>query len=148
MSPKLWLPVILVAVFTGAAEVAGAYNRPPPRDTLIESLAGYSDPTTPQQVHTSLAGENGIRISWITNTHTLPTVYYGISSGKYDHSANGAISSYEYLTYTSGEIHDVVIGPLDSNTVYYYCFALGTTHEYSFKTPPASFPIKFVVSGN
>ncbi|KAJ0810914.1 putative Acid phosphatase [Helianthus annuus] len=99
-------------------------------------------------VHISLAGENGIRISWITNTHTLPTAYYGISSGKYDHSANGTISSYEYLTYTSGEIHDVVIGPLDPNTVYYYCFALGTTHEYSFKTPPASFPIKFVVSGD
>ncbi|KAJ0958677.1 putative Acid phosphatase [Helianthus annuus] len=41
-----------------------------------------------------------------------------------------------------------VIGPLDPNTVYYYCFALGTTHEYSFKTPPARFPIKFVISGD
>ncbi|KAJ0810889.1 putative Acid phosphatase [Helianthus annuus] len=32
--------------------------------------------------------------------------------------------------------------------MYYYCFALATTHEYSFKTPPTSFPIKFVVSGD
>lgn len=90
-----------------------------------------------------------MRISWITDKHTPPIVNYGTSSGKYEHSATGVISSYEYVTYISGEIHDVVIGPLNPNTVYYYSFATGSssTPEYSFKTPPAQFPIKFAVSG-
>ncbi|XP_076956479.1 putative purple acid phosphatase 20 [Bidens hawaiensis] len=146
MSSKLWLlAMYMVAIF--AAKVADAYVRPPPRENLVVSLAGDDDPHTPQQVHISLAGEDKIRISWITDDDTPPTVYYGTSSGKYDRSANGTISSYEYLTYTSGEIHDVVIGPLDPSTVYHYCFALGSTHEYTFKTP-AKFPIKFVVSGD
>lgn len=88
-----------------------------------------------------------MRISWITDDHTPPTVNYGTSSGKYDHSVNGTISSYEHEGYTSGEIHDVVIGPLNPSTVYYYCFAPGSNVEYSFKTPPAQFPIKIAISG-
>ena len=92
-----------------------------------------------QQVHISLVGEDRMRISWITDDHTPPMVYYSVTSGKYDHSANGTISSYDFVNYTSGQIHDVVIGPLDPSTVYYYCFAPGSTHEYSFKTPPAQF---------
>lgn len=95
-----------------------------------------------------MAGEDKMRISWITDAHTLPTVNYGTSPGKYDDSTNGTISSYEYLTYVSGEIHEVVIGPLNPNTMYYYCFAPCSTPEYSFKTPPTEFPIKFAVSGD
>ncbi|GKD63536.1 probable purple acid phosphatase 20 [Tanacetum coccineum] len=89
-----------------------------------------------------------MRITWITDAYTPPTVHYGTSAGKYDHLANGSISSYEYVTYTSGDIHDVVIGPLNPSTVYYYCFTPGSTPEYSLKTPPAQFPIKFAVSGD
>lgn len=95
----------------------------------------------------SLVGEDRMRISWITDEHTPAMVNYGTSPGKYERSANGTISSYEYINYTSGEIHDVVIGPLDPNTMYYYSFAPGSTPEYSFKTPPAQFPIKFAISG-
>nr|GEX79984.1 probable purple acid phosphatase 20 [Tanacetum cinerariifolium] len=99
-------------------------------------------------VHVSLVGEDRMRITWLTGAYTPPTVHYGTSAGKYDHSANGSISSYEYVTYTSGDIHDVVIGPLNPSTVYYYCFSPGSTPEYSFKTPPGQFPIKFAVSGD
>ena len=77
----------------------------------------------------------------------MPMVDYGTSPGKYQNSANGTISSYEYLTYASGEIHDVVIGPLDPDTVYYYRFGPDSTLEFSLKTPPTQFPIKFSVSG-
>ncbi|KAL7615509.1 hypothetical protein Lser_V15G01918 [Lactuca serriola] len=148
--PEFWLLMILAGVFAGAMEIAHAYDRPPPRQDFAVSVAAYADPTTPQQVHVSLAGENKMRISWITDKHTPPIVNYGTSSGKYEHSATGVISSYEYVTYISGEIHDVVIGPLNPNTVYYYSFATGSssTPEYSFKTPPAQFPIKFAVSGD
>ncbi|XP_076884591.1 putative purple acid phosphatase 20 [Bidens hawaiensis] len=89
-----------------------------------------------------------MRISWITNGHTPATVHYGTSSGKHDYLATGTVTSYEHLNYTSGEIHDVIIGPLDPSTEYYYRFATGLTDEYSFKTPPAKFPIKFAISGD
>ncbi|KAJ0613064.1 putative Acid phosphatase [Helianthus annuus] len=52
----------------------------------------------------------------------------------------------QHLNYTSGQIHDVTIGPLEPNTEYYYRFAPGST-VYSFKTPPVKFPIKFAISG-
>ncbi|KAL8263352.1 hypothetical protein R6Q59_024701 [Mikania micrantha] len=138
---KLW-PLLLV--FAGAA----AYDRPPPRKNLVLSLAGDADPTTPQQVHISLVGKDRMRISWITDEHTPATVNYGTSPGKYEHSTNGTISSYQHLNYTSGEIHEVIIGPLDPSTEYYYRFATNSSPEYSFKTPPAKFPIKVAVSGD
>ncbi|XP_071721295.1 probable purple acid phosphatase 20 [Rutidosis leptorrhynchoides] len=149
----MWFPnfcylVMVMAVFARAAEVARSYNRPPPRENLVVSLAEDADSTTPQQIHISLVGKEQMRISWITDDHTLPIVYYGSSSRKYDHTANGTISFYEHLNYTSGEIHDVVIGPLDANTVYYYSFACGSNREYTFKTPPTQFPIKFAISGD
>ncbi|XP_071719413.1 probable purple acid phosphatase 20 [Rutidosis leptorrhynchoides] len=144
-SSKLMLLLMLASI---ATKFAHGYERPPPREDFVVSLAKDADPTAPQQVHISLVDENRMRISWITTGFTPPTVSYGTSPGKYDRSANGSISSYEYLTYTSGDIHDVVIGPLDPDTVYYYCFTPGSTPEYSFKTPPAQFPIKFAVSGD
>eukprot|EP01018_Ginkgo_biloba_P012847 Gb_30479 [translate_table: standard] len=59
----------------------------------------------------------------------------------------GESTSYSYLLYRSGLIHHVLIGPLETNTVYYYrCGGYGP--EYSFKTPPANFPITFAVVGD
>ncbi|KAI3826115.1 hypothetical protein L1987_00158 [Smallanthus sonchifolius] len=40
----------------------------------------------------------------------------------------------------------VIIGSLDPDTEYYYRFATGS--EYSLKTPPAKFPVKFPISGD
>ncbi|KAJ0613111.1 putative Acid phosphatase [Helianthus annuus] len=87
-----------------------------------------------------------MRISWITDDRTPATVHYGTSSEKHEYSVTGTVSSYQHLNYTSGQIHDVTIGPLEPNTDYYYRFAPGST-VYSFKTPPAKFPIKFAISG-
>ncbi|CAI9097761.1 OLC1v1034246C1 [Oldenlandia corymbosa var. corymbosa] len=89
-----------------------------------------------------------MRITWITDNSTPATVKYGTSSGVYDSSASGSVSSYKYVWYESGEIHDVVIGPLKPNNVYYYRCGLDSSPEFSFKTAPAEFPIKFAVSGD
>nr|XP_043610021.1 probable purple acid phosphatase 20 [Erigeron canadensis] len=146
--PKFCFLVVMAAVLHGSTQVVHCYDRPPPRETLVVSLAEDVDPTIPQQIHISLVGKDRMRISWITNDHAPSTVVYGTSPGKHDHSANGSFSSYKHGNYTSGDIHDVVIGPLDPSTVYYYSFAHCSTLEYSFKTPPTQFPIKFAVSGD
>lgn len=63
-------------------------------------------------------------------------------------SATGTTSSYRYMLYKSGQINDVVIGPLNPNTLYYY--RLGdppSPKTYNFKTTPSQLPIKFAVVG-
>ncbi|KAG2401889.1 purple acid phosphatase [Vigna angularis] len=100
------------------------------------------------KVHISQVGENKMRISWITDSPTSPKVSYGPSPSANALSVTGTTSSYRYLFYKSGEIHDVVIGPLNPNTVYYY--RLGdppSSLTYNFKTPPSQLPIKFAVVG-
>lgn len=94
-----------------------------------------------------MVGEDKMRISWITNDPTPATINYGTSPEKYGFSATGTTNSYRYLIYESGQIHDVVIGPLLPNTVYYYRCGSDPSPEFSFKTPPSSFPIKFSVIG-
>lgn len=91
-----------------------------------------------------------MHISWITKEFGNPsTVEYGTTSGAYNSNASGKTNSYNYVLYKSGEIHDVVIGPLDDATTYYYRVGGGST-EYSFATPPApgpEVPITFAVAG-
>jgi hypothetical protein len=98
------------------------------------------------QVHISQVGQDKMRISWITESPTPAKVEYGPSPSAISFSATGTTSSYHYALYESGEIHNVLIGPLKSNTVYYY--RLGdSTKTYNFKTTPSQFPIKFGVVG-
>lgn len=99
------------------------------------------------QVHISMVGEDKMRISWITDDPTPSIVDYGTSPGVYSSSANGTSSSYRYITYNSGEIHNVVIGPLNPNTVYYYRCSSNSARQFSFKTPPAQLPVKFAIAG-
>ncbi|CAN0846970.1 Probable purple acid phosphatase 20, partial [Linum grandiflorum] len=89
-----------------------------------------------------------MRISWITEDQIPATVDYGTSPGNYVSSATGATSSYTYTLYKSGQIHNVVIGPLNSSTVYYYRCGNNSAREFSFKTAPASLPIKFAIVGD
>lgn len=100
------------------------------------------------QVHISLVGEDKIRVSWITQSESAATVNYGTSPGDYKFSATGDTTSYRYLLYESGQIHDVVIGPLEPNTAYYYRCGSDSDAEFTFKTPPSQLPIKFAVIGN
>lgn len=85
-----------------------------------------------------------MRVSWITDGANVPSmVEYGTSPGLYTSSSWGDSDSYSYMFYGSGDIHHVVIGPLEANKTYFYrCGGYGP--EYSFKTPPAQFPICFL----
>ncbi|KAK4777258.1 hypothetical protein SAY86_005946 [Trapa natans] len=109
---------------------------------------GYaSSDNPPQQVHISLVGRDWMRVSWVTDFSAPPTVVYG-TSRSYGRSAMGTTSSYWYFFYKSGKIHEAVIGPLNPDTVYYYQCSNDWSREFSFKTPPAKFPIKFIVVGD
>ncbi|KAF3787305.1 putative purple acid phosphatase 20 [Nymphaea thermarum] len=138
--------LFLVAV-AGIFQLSWGYDRPPPRRNVAVKLADDDDPS-PQQVHISLVGRDGMRISWITNDDSLALVEYGTSPWAFDRSATGDTSTYRYFLYKSGQIHNVVIGPLDPDTIYYYRCGGAPNKMYSLKTPPAQLPIKFAVSGD
>ncbi|KAL6998072.1 putative purple acid phosphatase 20 [Sarracenia purpurea var. burkii] len=138
---------ILVA-FAGLLSFALPYDRPSVRQSRFVPLSEELDSTSAQQVHISLVGKDKMRISWITDDDAPATVRYGTSPGVYGFSTSGTTSSYHYLLYESGQIHDVVIGPLEPSTVYYYRCGSGSGRELSFRTPPAQFPINFAISGD
>ncbi|KAM1293667.1 hypothetical protein ACFX2H_013682 [Malus domestica] len=125
------------------------YNRPPSRKNLYVPA---DDPgsASPQQVHISVVGEDKMRVTWITDIPSPATVVYGTSPGAYESTATGNTSSYTHgIIYTSGDIQDVVIGSLKPNTQYYCrCGSSHSDPEFSFKTPPAAFPITFAVVGD
>lgn len=98
-------------------------------------------------MHISAVGPDKMRISWITQSSAPSVVEYGTSAGAYPKSATGTSSSYRYLGYKSGQIYDVVIGPLDPDTVYHYRCSSDSTRQFSLKTPPAHLPIKLTVVG-
>ncbi|KAL3825782.1 hypothetical protein ACJIZ3_021811 [Penstemon smallii] len=129
-----------------ATSCSSEYTRPGPRH-LVFRKNDRSD-SEPQQVHISLAGQDHIRVSWVTSDKNVQSIVeYGKTSGKYDASATGESISYRYLFYKSGENHHVKIGPLESNTTYYYKCG-GSGPEFSFRTPPVAFPIEFAVAGD
>eukprot|EP00262_Sarcandra_glabra_P005201 TRINITY_DN16555_c0_g1_i2.p1 TRINITY_DN16555_c0_g1~~TRINITY_DN16555_c0_g1_i2.p1 ORF type:complete len:416 (-),score=55.36 TRINITY_DN16555_c0_g1_i2:201-1421(-) len=123
------------------------YVRPKPRETLSFPWK-RRDSSVPQQVHISLAGDKHMRITWITDDESSPSVVdYGTSPGEYMSLSLGESTSYNYLLYSSGKIHHTVIGPLEDETVYYYrCGGQGP--EFNFKTPPSQFPITFALGGD
>lgn len=122
------------------------YIRESPRPLVVTTHQG-SD-SDPQQVHVSLAGKDHMRISWVTeDKHVKSTAEYGKFPGNYHGTVTGESTKYEYFLYKSGKIHHVKIGPLDPDTAYYYrCGGQGP--EFSFKTPPATFPIEFAIAGD
>ncbi|KAK3445590.1 hypothetical protein EUGRSUZ_A01510 [Eucalyptus grandis] len=154
MRPRLALLVLMAAAFAGACfGLAGAagtspYDRPGPRPDVFVRDSDDEDSASPQQVHVSLVGRDKMRISWITRGSAPPTVDYGKSPGTSQNSATGSTTTYKYALYKSGQIHEAVIGPLEPNTVYYYRCSSDSAREFSFKTPPTQFPIKFAVAGD
>ncbi|KAI3863145.1 hypothetical protein MKW98_015603 [Papaver atlanticum] len=138
----LIVSVILISVL-GADE----YVRPRPRKNL-EFKWRIRDSSHPHQVHISLAGDKHMRISWVTEDQSSPSlVEYGTSPGVYKSSSQGESTSYTYLFYKSGNIHHTVIGPLEPGQSYFYrCGGQGP--EFKLKTPPSKFPITFAVAGD
>ncbi|KAG8050649.1 hypothetical protein GUJ93_ZPchr0009g175 [Zizania palustris] len=68
-----------------------------------------------------------MRVSWITDDDASATVEYGRTSDPRD---------------------AVIIGPLEPSATYYYRCSNDTSREFSFRTPPVSLPVKFVVVGD
>ncbi|KAK1628726.1 hypothetical protein QYE76_003041 [Lolium multiflorum] len=125
---------------------ADEYVRPPPSPLVLTT---HDKPAAhPQQVHISVVGTNNMRISWVTDDRSAPSVVeYGKSRGNYTASATGDNATYRYFLYKSGAIHHVTIGPLDPSTTYHYrCGKAGD--EFTLRTPPASLPIELVVIGD
>ncbi|XVF34020.1 hypothetical protein REPUB_Repub18cG0021000 [Reevesia pubescens] len=148
METKNLILIILQTVFLSiSATVKADYIRPQPRKTLHFPW-NPKHPSQPQQVHISLAGEKQMRISWVTDDKSAPSIVeYGTSHGRYTSSAEGETTSYSYLFYSSGKIHHTVIGPLEHDTIYFYrCGGQGP--EFQLKTPPAEFPVTFAVAGD
>ncbi|XVE75993.1 hypothetical protein DITRI_Ditri12bG0137000 [Diplodiscus trichospermus] len=143
-----FLVFILATVYSGFIGCGVSYDRPLARKDISIPQPKELSSTSPQQVHISVVGDDKMRISWITESSAPAIVEYGTSPGVYSNSANGSTSSYNYLTYKSGEIHDVVIGQLNPNTIYYYRCSSDSTREFSLKTPPSHLPIKFAVVGD
>ncbi|OIW10719.1 hypothetical protein TanjilG_27665 [Lupinus angustifolius] len=139
--------ISLVFLISGFIEfdVVYSYTRPPPRNTVFTPQS--DDDSSAQQVHIYQVGQDGMGISWITQSSTPATVQYGLTPSDNSNTATGVTNSYRYLLYQSGKIHNVVIGPLKSNTVYYYRLS-NSPKVYSLKTAPSQFPIKFAVSGD
>jgi hypothetical protein len=88
-----------------------------------------------------------MRVTWITDDKHAPSIVeYGTEKGRYDESATGEHTSYTYFRYSSGKIHHVKIGPLKPSTTYFYkCGSSG--QEFSFNTPPSTFPVAFAIVG-
>ncbi|XP_044507458.1 purple acid phosphatase 22-like [Mangifera indica] len=143
--PNLLTICIFPQILTSYALPHG-YIRPPAKGLVLsQHKRSESDP---QQVHVSLAGKDYIRVSWITEDEKVPSIVeYGEVPGEYNGMATGETTSYNYFFYSSSKIHHVRIGPLQPDTVYYYrCGGFGP--EFSFKTPPPTFPIEFAVVGD
>ncbi|MBA0573882.1 hypothetical protein Golob_001132 [Gossypium lobatum] len=140
--------VILISVLLSLSfPVRTDYVRPQPRKTLHFPWKPKL-PSLPHQVHISLAGENHMRISWITDDNSAPSIVeYGTLPGQYTFSSSGETTSYNYLFYSSGKIHHTVIGPLEHDTIYFYrCGGQGP--EFQLKTPPGQFPVTFAIAGD
>ncbi|MBA0602952.1 purple acid phosphatase 18 [Gossypium raimondii] len=148
METKRMIFVILITVLLSLSlPVRTDYVRPQPRKTLHFPWKP-KHPSLPHQVHISLAGENHMRISWITDDNSAPSIVeYGTLPGQYTLSSSGETASYNYLFYSSGKIHHTVIGPLEHDTIYFYrCGGQGP--EFQLKTPPGQFPVTFAVAGD
>eukprot|EP00475_Leptophrys_vorax_P004715 TRINITY_DN12801_c0_g2_i2.p1 TRINITY_DN12801_c0_g2~~TRINITY_DN12801_c0_g2_i2.p1 ORF type:complete len:473 (+),score=-28.60 TRINITY_DN12801_c0_g2_i2:132-1550(+) len=96
------------------------------------------DANKPQQVHVSLAGPSAMRVSWLTTgRRNAPSVVaWGEAAGSYTRRAQGSMSTYRFMLYWSGYIHNVVLDSLKPDTTYFYRLG-GVGPVRSFKTPPA-----------
>ncbi|XP_023518512.1 probable purple acid phosphatase 20 [Cucurbita pepo subsp. pepo] len=140
--------VVVAAVFSSLFCSVSSYERPLPRRNLVVPRRKDLDSDSPEQVHISLVGADKMMITWITEDSAPAVVEYGSSPGLYTNLVTGSTSSYKYTFYKSGYIHAATIGPLHPDTTYYYRCSSDSARNFTFKTPPAQLPIKFVVIGD
>ncbi|KAI4389948.1 hypothetical protein MLD38_002112 [Melastoma candidum] len=102
---------------------------------------GYN---APQQVHITQGDYvgKGVIISWITADEPgSNTVLYWAEHSTTKSQAEGIMTRYTYINYTSGYIHHCTIVDLEYDTKYYYEVGIGnTTRQFWFFTPPAIGP--------
>ncbi|KAK4772933.1 hypothetical protein SAY87_027952 [Trapa incisa] len=140
---------ILAVTIAGMFAGGHSYSRPKARRNIfVRHIKANSEDNSPEQVHISLLGKESMKVSWITESEAPATVEYGTSAGVYNRSSTGTTSSYRYMIYRSGQIHEAVMGPLEANTNYHYRLSSDPSRDFTFKTPPAEFPIKFAVVGD
>ncbi|GMY31337.1 purple acid phosphatase 18-like [Fagus crenata] len=86
MLPNLILTVILLISVT---VTTADYLRPQPRETLHFQWSPKPS-SYPQQVHISLAGDEYMRVTWVTDDQSSPSIVeYGRSPGRYSSVAQG-----------------------------------------------------------
>eukprot|EP00250_Pteridium_aquilinum_P011449 c20080_g1_i1 orf=475-1860(-) len=170
LKPLMYIVVVVIALVVGGLQYSSHAQHAQIRfetykhmcvamaKAAVFSASGYlrrdphrAGPIGPQQVHISLAGPSQIKVSWVTtDSSAISRVEYGTTPGLYDRFADGSSDSYSFMLYKSGHGHNVVLGPLEASTVYYYrCGGVGS--EYSFKTPPSvgsEQPITFAIAGD
>uniref|UniRef100_A0A2N9F951 Purple acid phosphatase N-terminal domain-containing protein n=1 Tax=Fagus sylvatica TaxID=28930 RepID=A0A2N9F951_FAGSY len=94
MLPNLILTVILLISLT---VTTADYFRPQPRETLHFQWSPKPS-SYPQQVHISLAGDEYMRVTWVTDDQSSPSIVeYGTSPGRYSSVAQGETKIVEYL---------------------------------------------------
>ncbi|CAM0950244.1 unnamed protein product [Alopecurus aequalis] len=148
MAALVLLILAATALLPTCLAVTSPYVRPRPRAMLSLPADADADGQTPQQVHVSAVGPDQMRVTWITDDDAPATVEYGTVSGQYPFSATGNTTTYSYVMYHSGNIHDAVVGPLKPSTTYYYRCSSDLSREFSFRTPPSGLPINFVIAGD
>jgi len=120
---------------------------------LAKSNIVYVKPDYPVQGHLSFTNSlSEMRLMWISNSTSKPTIQYGLRSKQYSWNATGTSTTYTIndLCWNStggntaaiyfwdvGFIHNVIMTKLKPRTKYYYRFGSekGWSREFSFLSP-------------
>jgi hypothetical protein len=123
-----------------------------PVSLLLFGLTAHATASSSEQIHLSLAGENGFRVTWFTQDDLKsPGCVYGTSSQ--DLSSTSQANSESYLT-GYGTHHKAVLTDLSPGSEYFYsCGDIGVdmSEIYSFHTPPKVDnikPLRFAIFGD
>ncbi|KAK9921228.1 hypothetical protein M0R45_029747 [Rubus argutus] len=128
---SLGLFLVLTLLASALPEFSGVvqgYNRPPARKNLDVPSDDDPESNSPEQVHISLVGADKMRVAWMTKNPSPATVEYGTSPGAYSNSATGTTNIILLFIVQHWRIH--------------------ARPSFSFKTPPAAFPLTFAVAGD
>ncbi|KAJ4707855.1 Purple acid phosphatase [Melia azedarach] len=135
---------IIFRVEYGSAKITSSFVRSewPSVDIPLdnEAFAIPEGHNAPQQVRITQGDYDGkaVIISWVTPDEPgFNTVQYGKSDKKFDFTAVGTVTNYNFYKYKSGYIHHCLVDDLEYDTKYYYKIGDGdSSREFWFQTPP------------